>query len=100
MGSMIKFFKRKYNGRLAKLPSGTFALDRDGKIVVSTLPQSFPESQMREIGQRVIAFFEGAVHAQMPQHELNIYYPTLKVTARYLRGGALIFLSPQNLPKN
>ena len=97
---MIKFLKRKWNGRVAKLPSGTFALDRDGKIVVSTLPQSFPEGQMREIGERVISFFEGAQHAQMPQQELNVYYPTLKVTARYLRGGALIFLSPQTLPKN
>jgi hypothetical protein len=100
MGGMIKFFKRKWSGRVAKLPSGTFALDRDGKIVVSTLPQSFPESQMREIGERVLAFFQGAQDAQMPQHELNVYYPTLKVTARYLRGGALIFLSPQTLPKN
>jgi hypothetical protein len=100
MGGMIKFFKKKWSGRVAKLPSGTFALDRDGKIVVSTLPQSFPEAQMREIGERVIAFFESAQHAQMPQHELNVYYPTLKVTARYLRGGALIFLSPQTLPKN
>jgi hypothetical protein len=100
MGSMLGFFKRKWSSRLSKLPSGTFALDRDGKIVVSTLPQSFPEAQMREIGERVMAFFNGAQHAQMPQQELNVYYPTLKVTARYLRGGALIFLSPQTLPKN
>jgi hypothetical protein len=100
MGSMISFFKRKWSGHVAKLPSGTFTLDRNGKIVVSTLPQSFPETQMREIGDRVIAFFEGAQHAQMPQQELNIYYPNLKVTARYLRGGVLIFLSPQTLPKN
>jgi len=70
------------------------------KIVVSTLPQSFPEAQMREIGERVMAFFNGAQEAQMPQQELNVYYPTLKVTARFLRGGALIFLSPQSLPKN
>ena len=88
MGGMINFLKKKWSGRVAKLPSGTFALDRDGKIVVSTLPQSFPESQMREIGERVIAFFQSAQDAQMPQHELNVYYPTLKVTARYLRGGA------------
>ena len=100
MGSMLSLFKRKWTGRVSKLPSGSFALDRDGKIVVSTLPQSFPEAQMREIGERVMAFFNGAQEAQMPQQELNVYYPTLKVTARFLRGGALIFLSPQSLPKN
>jgi hypothetical protein len=97
---MKNLFKRKHQGKLAKLPSGTFALDRDGKIVVSTLPGSFPESEMRKIGDRVLAFFHGAQNAQMPLYELNVYYPSLKVTARYLRGGALIFLSPQTLPKN
>ena len=85
---------------MGKLPSGAFAMDRDGKVVVSTLPQSFPESQMREIADRVTAFFRGAQNAQMPLHELNVYYPSLKVTARNLRGGALIFLSPQTLPKS
>ena len=85
---------------MGKLPSGAFAMDRDGKVVVSTLPQSFPESQMREIADRVMAFFKGAQNAQMPLHELNVYYPSLKVTARNLRGGALIFLSPQTLPKS
>jgi len=100
VGSMIKFFKRRVNGAMAKLPSGAFALDRNGKVVVSTMPQSFPDAQMREIGERVLAFFRGAQLAQMPLHELNVYYPSLKVTARNLRGGALIFLSPQTLPKN
>lgn len=96
----MKFFKRKHTGRLAKLPSGTFALDPDGKIIVSTLPRAFPEAQMRDIGARVLAFFKGAQAAQMPLNELNVYYPSLKVTARNLRGGALIFLLPQPLPKN
>lgn len=97
---MKNLFKRKASGLLGKLPSGAFAMDRDGRVVVSTLPQSFPESQMREIADRVTAFFRGAQNAQMPLQELNVYYPSLKVTARNLRGGALIFLSPQTLPKS
>jgi hypothetical protein len=100
MGSMKSLFKRKGSNRLGKLPSGAFALDHNGKIVVSTLPQSFPEAEMRDIGERVLAFFRGAQDAQMPLHELNVYYPSLKLTARNLRGGALIFLLPQTLPKN
>ena len=100
MGIMKNIFRRKHTGQPARLPSGAFALDRDGKIVVSTLPRHFPQAEMREIGSRVLAFFRGAQQAQMPLHELNVYYPSLKVTARCLRGGALIFLSPQTLPKN
>ncbi len=96
----MRFFNRRNAARLPKLPSGAFALDRDGKVIVSTLPGSFPEHQMREIGERVMAFFRAAQLAQMPQQELNVYYPSLKLTARSLRGGALIFLSPQTLPKN
>jgi hypothetical protein len=97
---MKNFFRRRFTGRPSKLPSGTFALDQSGRVVVSTLPQNFPQSEMQEIGARVLAFFRGAQRAQMPLQELNVYYPTLKVTARFLRGGALIFLSPQTLPKN
>lgn len=97
---MKNFFRRKFHGTPGKLPSGAFALDRNGRVVVSTLPQSFPPAQMREIGDRVLAFFRGAQQAHMPLHELNVYYPSLKVTARCLRGGALIFLSPQTLPKS
>ena len=97
---MKTLFKRKHGGNLAKLHSGAFALDRNGKIVSSTLPQSFPESEMRKIGEHIIAFFDRAQQAQLSLHEVNVYYPSLKLTARSLRGGALIFLLPQTLPKN
>ncbi len=100
MGGMKRLFKRKFNSKLTRLPSGAFAMDRNGKVIVSTLPQNFPDAQMREIGERVLAFFRGAQQAQLPLHELNVYYPSLRVTARNLRGGALIFLLPQSLPKN
>jgi hypothetical protein len=29
--------------------------------------------------------------------ELIVYYPALKITARELRGGAIVYLSPQTL---
>ena len=97
---MRNIFRKRFTGKPNKLPSGAFALDRDGRVVVSTLPGNFPQTEMREIGARVLAFFRGAQQAHMALHELNVYYPTLKITARCLRGGALIFLSPQTLPKN
>lgn len=80
-----------------RLPSGSFTLDADGRILTSTLPQSFPESRMREIGQQVIASFKAAKLAQMPLSELVVHYSALKLLARELRGGAMIFLMPQTL---
>jgi hypothetical protein len=100
MAVLKNIFSKASRSRLDKLPSGAFALDRDGHLIVSTLPRNFPEAQMREIGQRVLEFFRGAQTAQVPMQELNVYYPSLKITARNLRGGAIIFLSPQSLPKN
>jgi hypothetical protein len=100
MAGLKKLFSKSNRSKLTRLPSGAFALDRDGRIVVSTLPRSFPEVLMRDIGKRVLEFFNGAQTAQVPMQELNVYYPSLKVTARNLRGGAIIFLAPQLLPKN
>ena len=78
-----------------RLPSGSFTLDREGRVMTSTLPQSFPASQMKEIGARVLASFRAAKKAQMPLSEIIIHYAALKVLARELRGGAIIFLMPQ-----
>lgn len=99
MGFIKNIISRNGGAKLCKLPSGSFAVDRDGRLVVSTLPGGFPEAQMKDIGQRVLAFFRGAEIAQVPVQELNVYYSSLKVTARNLRGGAIVFLSPQTLPK-
>ena len=83
-----------------RLPSGSFTLDRDGRIMTSTLPQSFPEAQMHAIGEKVLASFRAAQRAQMPLSEIIIHYASLKVLARELRGGAIIFLMPQAFNQN
>jgi hypothetical protein len=102
----LSFLSKPKSSRLVHLPSGSFTIDRDGKIMTSTLPQSFPAARMQEIGQQVIASFEIARKAQMPLAEIIVYYAALKILARELRGGAIIFLMPQSLnqsskkPKN
>ncbi len=96
---MKSFFTRRAKPTLAKLPAGAFTLDQNGRVISSTLPGSFPEKDMLEIGARVLSFFRGAHLAQMPVQEFHVLYPNLKVTARFLRGGALIFLVPQTLTK-
>jgi len=82
-------------GALLKLPSGSFTVDREGSVIVGTLPSNFPESLVRDIAREVLAAFRGAEAAQLPLSELIVNFPSLKITARDLRGGAVIFLSPR-----
>lgn len=96
MGFLNRFFKSADRG-LVHLPAGSFTLDRDGKIMTSTLPQSFPSEHLRSIGDKVLSSFRSAKKAQMPLSEIIIQYSALKLLARELRGGAIIFLMPQSL---
>jgi hypothetical protein len=81
--------------RLLRLPSGSFTVDREGCVLMGTLPSSFPASLVIEIAQQVLAAFGEAASAQLPLAELVIHYPSLKIAARELRGGAIVFLSPK-----
>ncbi len=80
---------------LLRLPSGSFTVDRDGRVVTCTLPSSFPASMVKDIGQQVRAAFGEASAAQLPLAELILDYPSLRIAARELRGGAIIYLSPK-----
>lgn len=82
------------------LPAGSFTLDRDGRIMTSTLPQSFPSEHLRAIGDRVLASFKFAKKAQIPLTELIVQFSALKLLAKELRGGAIVFLMPQSLNHN
>ncbi len=77
------------------LPSGSFTVDRDGVVLMGTLPSSFPEELVDDIAHQALQAFREAGAAQLPLSELIIHYPSLKITARELRGGAIIFLSPK-----
>ena len=81
---------------LRQLPCGSFTLDREGRILTSTLPQSFPVEFLREIGDPVLASFQSARKAHLPLTEIIIHYSALKVMARELGGGALVFIMPQS----
>lgn len=97
MGILNLFGKTKAP-QLPRLPSGSFTLDRGGQVIACTLPQSFSPHAIREIGRHVLAAFRSAEAAQAPLGELTADYSSLKLTARELRGGAIVFLSPQGLP--
>jgi hypothetical protein len=87
--------KKTTAGELQRLPTGAFTVDAQGRVVSSTVPQAVPAALVREIGQCVVAVFQGASKANLSFSELVAQYATFKITAREMRGGAIIFLSPK-----
>ena len=91
---LLNFFS-KPAPTLLGLPSGCFTMDRSGNVVMATLPSSFPTELVREIGRHVLSTFREGQAAQLPLSELVIHYPSLKITARELHGGTIVYLAPQ-----
>ena len=90
---LLKLFS-KATPPLSGLPSGCFTMDRAGNVVIGTVSSSFPAATVQEIGRHVLETFREAQQAQLPLAELVVHYGSLKITARELRGGALVFLTP------
>jgi hypothetical protein len=82
---------------LVRLPTGSFTLDPNGRLVASTLPRSVPSEMVKQIGELILSTFRSAREAQIPLTELIADYAAFKLTARALRGGAIIFLAPRAL---
>ncbi|MEN9575742.1 MAG: hypothetical protein RL514_3597 [Verrucomicrobiota bacterium] len=94
MGLLDFFSSKKDAPTLGRLPSGSFTVDRDGNVLTSTLPRSFGEANVREIGKTVMDAMVSAREANLPVAELAIYFSALKITAKEQRGGVMIFLAP------
>jgi hypothetical protein len=92
---LLNLFQKPATLNLVRLPNGSFTVDASGKILTSTLPHAFPEAWAEQIGRIVVDAFQSAQAAEVPLRELVAEYSALKLTARALRGGAIIFLAPQ-----
>jgi len=64
-------------------------------MVTSTVSSAYPKDLLRDIGAEVLVLFREARAAQMPLAEVGLRFGSLHITARELRGGAVIFLLPQ-----
>lgn len=95
MGLLNSLFSRAAESGLGMLPSGSFTIDPDGRILTSTLGRAFPALTMQDIGEQILDAFRTAREAQFPLTEITVNYSALKLLARELRGGAIIFLMPQ-----
>jgi hypothetical protein len=90
----LNLFSRS-DAAVQRLPSGSLTVDANGRIVATTVSSSYPEELLQEIANEVLALFREARAAQMPMLEVNIHFASLLVSAREMRGGAIIFLSPR-----
>jgi hypothetical protein len=93
MGFLNKFFGKP--AEVQDLPTGTITVNRHGAIVTSTVASAYSQKLLLEVGRDVLEIFRSAHEAQIPLAELRLNYGSLHITARELRGGAIIFLFPQ-----
>jgi hypothetical protein len=94
MGFLKKLFGGG-NAAVQQLPTGTITVDRDGQVVTSTVSSAYPKKLLRDVGRDVLEIFRDARAAQMPLAEVSLHYGSVRLTARELRGGAIIFVFPQ-----
>ncbi|HEY1718071.1 MAG TPA: hypothetical protein VGH42_07220 [Verrucomicrobiae bacterium] len=83
-----------------RLPAGSFTVDRHGNVMTANVSSTFPAGPLAEIAREVLALFREARTSQMPLAEISLQFASLHITARDLQGGAIIFLSPQNVFAN
>jgi hypothetical protein len=94
MGVLKPFIRTSIPIEAGRMPSGCFAVHKEGGIISSTLPQWFPSKIINEIGRVVLASFRVAAETNVSLTEFCIHYSGLTVFSRDLRGGAIVFLSP------
>jgi len=91
------FLKKLFGGLAAvqQLPAGTITVDRDGRIIASTVSSAYPKNLLQTIARDILELLREARASQMPLAEVSLHFGSLRITARELRGGAIIFLLPQ-----
>jgi hypothetical protein len=92
------FLKKLFGGGTAavqQLPTGTITVDRNGEIVTSTVASTFSKKLLKGIAADVLELIKETREAETPLAEVSLHFGSLRVTARELRGGAIIFLLPQ-----
>jgi hypothetical protein len=93
MGILKRLFGS--DATIQQLPAGTVTVDRQGHVVTSTVSSAFPRPLLEAISRDVLELFREARGGQMALTEISLHFGSLRITARELRGGAIIFLFPQ-----
>ncbi len=89
---LLTFFA-KTSPSVHRLPVGTLTLDRDGRVLASTVSSTYSAELLGEVSQQVLGLFGASRQAQIPISELVLHFASLKITAREMRGGAILFFT-------
>ena len=92
---LLNIFKSPKAQGLPSLPSGSFTVDRDGKVVTSTISSTVSAHSLEQISAQVLQTFRDAKQADLNITEFVITMGAMNIKARELRGGAMIFLAPR-----
>ena len=92
---LLKLFT-KSSPAVQRLPRGSLTVDRNGQMVATTISSTCPTPVVHAVGAQVLRLFQVARQAQIPLTELNLHFASLQITAREMRGGAVIFLKPKD----
>ena len=92
---LLSFLKASKTQGPPPLPSGSYTVDRDGKVVTSTISSSISGETLEIISAQVLQTFKDAKEAELNMNEFSITMGAMNLKARELRGGAIIFLSPR-----
>jgi hypothetical protein len=93
MGRLTLFSKAK--PAVQRLPSGSMTVDDNGQVIATTISSSCPPELLREISRCVLRLLHQAHTAQLSLAEITIQFASLQITAREMRGGAMIFIKPK-----
>lgn len=100
MGLLNRFKSGSAGTEPKPLPSGSFTVDREGRVITTTIRSHVPSELLDRVAAVVLAAFRGAREADVPVQELSASYSGLTLKARDLRGGAIIFLTPKKQGSN
>ena len=88
----LKLFSRS-GAEVYRMPTGSMTVDRDGNVVTSTISSTYSAGLLRGVAEEILRLFRESRAAQFPISEFNLQFASLQITAREMRGGAIVFLS-------
>jgi hypothetical protein len=89
---LLNLFSRS-GAEVHRLPTGSMTVDREGNVVTTTISSVYSAGLLRAIAEEVLRLFRESRAAQFPVSEFSLQFASVQITAREMRGGAIIFLS-------
>ena len=76
------------------VPSGSFTVDRNGRVLTSTIRSGVAPETLTRIAKTVLETLHTSQENASQLQEFVVQFPQMILKARDLRGGAIIFLTP------